>query len=123
MQKSETSTMSDSPPNIILTERAANEIKDIMKENEFDAEKNFLRVGCKGGGCSGFTYILDISEDKREKDEVFPNHGVNVICDPKSLLYLNGTEIDFSAGIMDRGFVFKNPSAHTRCGCGSSFSV
>ncbi len=108
---------------VILTETAAREIKTIVQQQELDAEKVRLRVGVKGGGCSGFSYVLDLTETQKETDEVFEQHGVKIICDPKSLLYLNGTTVDFKDEIMGRGFVFTNPNATTSCGCGSSFAV
>lgn len=108
---------------VILSESAAREIKSIIQQQELDAEKVRLRVGVKGGGCSGFSYVLDLTESQKETDEVFEQHGVKIICDPKSLLYLNGTVVDFKDEIMGRGFVFTNPNATTSCGCGSSFAV
>lgn len=108
---------------INLTEVAAREIQRIVEEQELDKSKVRLRVGVKGGGCSGFSYILDLTENQRETDEEFEQHGVKMICDPKSLLYLNGTTVDFKDEIMGRGFVFQNPNATTTCGCGSSFAV
>jgi iron-sulfur cluster assembly protein len=108
---------------INLTETAAREINTIVKQQELDLEKIRLRVGVKGGGCSGFSYVLDLTENSKETDEIFEQHGVKVVCDPKSLLYLNGTTIDFKDEIMGRGFVFTNPNATTTCGCGSSFSA
>lgn len=108
---------------ITLTETAAREINTIVKQQELDLEKIRLRVGVKGGGCSGFSYVLDLTENSKETDEIFEQHGVKVVCDPKSLLYLNGTTIDFKDEIMGRGFVFTNPNATTTCGCGSSFSA
>ena len=108
---------------VILTETAAKEIHSIIKEQELDAEKVCLRVGVKGGGCSGFSYLLDLTESRKDTDEVFEQHGIRIICDPKSLLYLNGVNIDFKDEIMGRGFVFNNPNATSSCGCGSSFSV
>lgn len=108
---------------ILLSETAAKEIRNIIRDQELDAEKVRLRVGVKGGGCSGFSYVLDLTETQKETDELFEQHGVRIICDPKSLLYLNGTMIDFKDEIMGRGFVFQNPNASTSCGCGSSFSV
>ena len=108
---------------IELSETAAKEIKHICEQQKLNAEKVFLRVGVKGGGCSGFSYILDLTEQAGEQDEQFEKHGVNVVCDPKSYLYLNGTEIDFKDEVMGRGFVFKNPNATSSCGCGSSFSA
>lgn len=108
---------------VILSETAAREIRTIIQQQELDAEKVRLRVGVKGGGCSGFSYVLDLTETQKETDEVFEQHGVKIICDPKSLLYLNGTTVDFKDEIMGRGFVFTNPNATTSCGCGSSFAV
>ncbi len=108
---------------IILTETAAREIKTIIQQQELDTSKVRLRVGVKGGGCSGFSYLLDLTEAQRDTDEAFDLHGVTVICDPKSLLYLNGTTIDFKDEVMGRGFVFNNPNATTTCGCGSSFQA
>ena len=108
---------------ITLTETAAREIKTIIQQQELDPAKIRLRVGVKGGGCSGFSYLLDLTETQKETDEVADQHGIMVVCDPKSLLYLNGTTIDFKDEIMGRGFVFQNPNATTSCGCGSSFSV
>lgn len=108
---------------ITLTETAAREIKTIIQQQELDAAKVRLRVGVKGGGCSGFSYLLDLTETQKETDESFDQHGITMICDPKSLLYLNGVSIDFKDEIMGRGFVFHNPNATSSCGCGSSFSV
>ena len=108
---------------IELSETAAREIKTIIQQQELDAAKVRLRVGVKGGGCSGFSYVLDLTEQDRDTDEKFEKHGVAIVCDPKSYLYLNGTEIDFKDEVMGRGFVFKNPNATSSCGCGSSFSA
>ena len=108
---------------IEISETAAREIKTIIEQQELDAEKVCLRVGVKGGGCSGFSYLLDLTEQKRENDEIFEIHDIKVVCDPKSYLYLNGTSIDFKDEVMGRGFVFNNPNATSSCGCGSSFSA
>mgnify|MGYP001294813927 CR=1 FL=1 len=108
---------------IELTETAAREIKQIIQQQELDAAKTRLRVGVKGGGCSGFSYLLDLTEQERETDEKFERNGITIVCDPKSYLYLNGTTIDFKDEIMGRGFVFNNPNATSSCGCGSSFSA
>ena len=113
-----------------LTEQAAKEVKTIIDQQTASAESNgtdvkplYLRVGVKGGGCSGFSYTLDVTENKHDRDEVWEAHGVEVICDPKSYLYLDGTQIDFKDEMMGRGFVFTNPNATSTCGCGSSFSA
>jgi len=117
---------------ITLTELAAKEVKNIVQQQYEAAQKNgeapqkklFLRVGLRGGGCSGFQYSLDLTENyNQEQDEQWDQHGVEVICDSKSLLYLNGTTIDFKDEVMGRGFVFTNPNATSTCGCGSSFSA
>ena len=102
---------------LTITETAAREIKTIIKQQELDAENVRLRVGVKGGGCSGFSYLLDLTEQQRDTDEVFEEHDIKVVCDPKSYLYLNGTTIDFKDEIMGRGFVFQNPNANSSCGC------
>jgi iron-sulfur cluster assembly protein len=109
---------------ITLSETAAREIKTIIKQQELPEEQTRLRVGVKGGGCSGFSYMLDLTEEsKSEADEEMDSHGVKILCDMKSYLYLNGTEIDFKDEVMGRGFVFKNPNATSSCGCGSSFTA
>lgn len=107
---------------ITLSETAAREIRTIIDQQGLSAEVA-LRVGVKGGGCSGFSYVLDLTEAKPENDEIMESHGVKIYSDRKSYLYLNGTEIDFKDEIMGRGFVFKNPNATHTCGCGSSFNA
>ncbi len=106
-----------------LTERAAKEVKTILDQQKRDAENTYLRVGVKGGGCSGFSYALDLTEVKGENDELWDSRGVKMICDPKSQIYLEGTTVDFKDEIMGRGFVFNNPNATNTCGCGSSFTA
>lgn len=108
---------------LTITETAAREIKTIIQQQELDAENVRLRVGVKGGGCSGFSYLLDLTEQHRDTDELFEEHEIKVVCDPKSYLYLNGTTIDFKDEVMGRGFVFNNPNATSSCGCGSSFTA
>ena len=109
---------------INLSESAASEIKNIITQQGMPAEKTSLRVGVRGGGCSGFSYTLDlVEEEPGESDETLESHGVKILCDMKSYLYLNGTEIDFKDEVMGTGFVFKNPNATSTCGCGSSFSA
>ncbi len=117
-----TTTQSDTTT-VILTEAAAREIRNIIAQQELDVDEVRLRVGVKGGGCSGFSYVLDLTEKQKDTDEMFEHHGIKLICDPKSLLYLNGTTVDFKDEIMGRGFVFNNPNATSSCGCGSSFGV
>lgn len=105
-----------------ITERAAKEIKRILTDQALPNGTG-LRVGVKGGGCSGFSYTLGFDDHVGEVDQVTEVDGVRVICDPKSFLYLSGTEIDFEDNLMGRGFKFGNPNASKTCGCGESFSV
>ena len=115
---------------VTITERAAQEVNNIIRDQNgkaksdgAEAKQMYLRLGVKGGGCSGFSYSLDLTETKAEFDEVWEQHGVTVICDPKSHLYLDGTTVDFKDELMGRGFAFSNPNATSTCGCGSSFSA
>jgi len=109
---------------ISLSESAAKEIRTIIKDQGLPDDKTSLRVGVKGGGCSGFSYMLDLTEEAAtDMDEQLESNGVRILCDQKSYLYLNGVEIDFKDEVMGRGFVFKNPNATSSCGCGSSFSA
>ena len=105
-----------------ITERAVKEVRRILEEQKLP-EQTALRVGVKGGGCSGFSYTLGFDDHLSEVDQTLEVDGVRVVCDPKSFLYLNGTEIDFEDNLMGRGFKFGNPNASKTCGCGESFSV
>ena len=106
-----------------LTENAAKEIKKVITEQKM-SENVALRVGVAGGGCSGFEYKLAFDEHVDEQnDTVCEMHGVRVAVDKKSLLHLDGTEIDYHNGIDKRGFVFNNPTATKSCGSGNSFQV
>ena len=82
-----------------------------------------LRVGVKGGGCSGLTYVLDMVEEGSPDDKVIEEHGVTIRIDKKSYIFLAGTTLDYSGGLNGKGFIFNNPNAKTTCGCGTSFSV
>lgn len=107
---------------IKITEKAAKEIKNIMKENNVP-ENYGLRVGVKGGGCSGLTYTLGFDVEAMEGDTIIEQQDIKLFVDGKSLFYLSGTELDFTSGLNGRGFVFNNPHAVKTCGCGESFSV
>ena len=107
---------------ITLTERAAKELHRIVDEQKLP-EGTVLRVGVKGGGCSGFSYSLGFDDTVHEDDQTAETDGFRVVCDPKSFLYLNGTQVDFEESLMGRGFKFGNPNASKTCGCGESFSV
>ena len=110
------------PDEIQLTERAATEVRNIKASNNIP-EGHGLRIGVKGGGCSGLTYVLAFDEKPNEKDHVLELKGIKVLVDQKSMFYLSGTVLDFSDGLNGRGFVFNNPQATKTCGCGSSFGV
>ncbi len=107
---------------INITEKAISEIRKIMGENKIP-EGYGLRVGVKGGGCSGLTYTLGFDPEERTGDSIIEKDGVKIFIDMKSSLYLSGTEIDFTDGLTGRGFVFNNPHAVKTCGCGGSFGV
>ena len=103
---------------ITLTKFAAKKIKTLLLEKE----ESGIRAGVQGGGCSGFTYQLGF-DNQKENDRVIESHGVTLYVDPKSYLYLMGTEIDFVDELNQSGFKFVNPNAKRTCGCGESFSV
>lgn len=107
---------------IVLTERAAQEVFSIKEKNNIP-ENHSLRLGVKGGGCSGLSYVLAFDDNIKEKDIILEKHGVKIIVDQKSMFYLSGTTLDFTDGLNGRGFVFNNPQATKTCGCGSSFGV
>jgi iron-sulfur cluster assembly accessory protein len=106
---------------VTFTNGAIAEIKRLMNEENFDSQK-YLRVGVKGGGCSGMSYILDF-DNKANNDEYFEIDGIPCIINPAHSIYLLDMEIDFEGGLNSRGFTFHNPNASTTCGCGSSFGV
>ncbi len=107
---------------ITLTSKAVAQVKKIKAENKIP-EDHGLRLGVKGGGCSGFSYVLAFDEHPRENDKIMEIEGMRVFVDPKSLFYLSGTQLDFSDGLNGKGFVFHNPQATRTCGCGNSFGV
>jgi len=106
---------------VSFTESAINEIKRLMNEEGFD-KNNSLRVGVKGGGCSGMTYVLGFDK-KTEKDDSFEINNIPCIMDKSHGIYLAGMEIDWQGGLNSRGFTFNNPNASKTCGCGTSFAV
>lgn len=107
---------------ISITAKAISEVKKIATENNI-SENFYLRVGVKGGGCSGLTYTLGFDETPRDGDTIIDQNGIKLLVDGKSLFYLSGTELDFTDGLNGRGFVFNNPNAVKTCGCGNSFGV
>ena len=105
---------------IKLTEAAAAEAKIYIE----DSKEKYLRIAVKGGGCSGFEYNLTVGHEyDQEKDTLSHQHGVDIIVDRKSNLYLDGTTLDYYNDIAKRGFTFDNPNAVKSCGCGSSFQA
>ena len=108
-------------PPINFTDSATTEIKRLVNEEGFNKEK-ILRVGVKGGGCSGMTYILDF-DTRKENDDVFEAGGFDFIIDRSHSIYLLGMEVNWESGLNSRGFTFKNPNASATCGCGTSFAV
>ncbi|MAZ59435.1 MAG: iron-sulfur cluster assembly accessory protein [Chloroflexi bacterium] len=107
---------------VAITEKAAEKIKYFATKDGV-SDNVGLRVAVKGGGCSGMTYDLDITNEERESDKVVEQFGVKVMVDKKSYIYLVGTVLDFSDGLNGKGFTFENPNAKKACGCGTSFSV
>jgi iron-sulfur cluster assembly protein len=107
---------------INITAKAVDQVKKLRAENNIP-ESHGLRLGVKGGGCSGLTYVLAFDEKPKENDNILELLGVKIFIDPKSLFYLSGTVLDYSDGLNGKGFVFNNPQAAHTCGCGSSFGV
>lgn len=110
---------------ISITERAADRIKKIRKEQQISDDAK-LRVGVVSGGCSGLTYDLEFDskkESEEEEDQEFRDKGINLIVDMRSFLYLSGTELDYTEGLEGEGFHFHNPNANRTCSCGESFSI
>jgi len=112
-------TLTDSP--VTLSAGAVKELKRLMVEDP-SALGKFLRVGVKGGGCSGMTYVLNF-DVKQEGDELFDIEGIPCVMNPSHEMYLFGMQVDYEGGLNSRGFTFINPNASKTCGCGTSFAV
>jgi len=106
---------------IKVSDAARDQAIELMSKDKL--ENGFIRVGVKGGGCSGLMYDLDFDSVTTESDKVFEDNGVTVVVDKKSFLYLVGTILDYSGGLNGKGFVFSNPNADRTCGCGESFAI
>jgi len=126
MSMSTPAPQNDAPPpapavgkrEVAITEAAAEEIaKQRAKRGTPDAR---IRVGVRGGGCTGFTYVFEWADELKPKDTEFSAHGVSIVVDPKSLVFLGGMTLDFTRGMMGHGFKFNNPNAKGSCGCGES---
>ncbi len=107
---------------ITVSESAANQVRKLLNE-EGMPDNSFVRVGVKGGGCSGLMYEMDFDTKQKEGDQSFEDNGITVVVDKKSFLYLVGTELRYSGGLNGKGFEFYNPNANRTCGCGESFSL
>ncbi|HEY3486453.1 MAG TPA: iron-sulfur cluster assembly protein IscA [Gammaproteobacteria bacterium] len=105
---------------ITLTESAAGQVRKSLQQRGKGAG---LRLGVRTSGCSGLAYVLEFADQIEPTDHIFENHGVKVIVNPKSLVYLNGTQLDFVREGLNEGFKFNNPNVKDECGCGESFNI
>ena len=109
------------PLTIHISDTAA---KHVQRFSQMEGKEGYgIRVGVKGGGCSGLTYVLDLVPEPGENDKVIEENGMRLFVDKKSYVFLAGTTLDYSGGLNGKGFEFQNPNAKTTCGCGTSFSV
>lgn len=106
---------------VCLTERAARQVEKIITEQDLE-DSLYLRVAVEGGGCSGLSYKLGL-DHKTEGDKIIESQGIEILVDPRHMMYLEGIEIDYPDGLDARGFIFDNPNASESCGCGSSFAI
>ena len=104
-----------------LSENAVQRIKEIMMLNKTKAVG--VRIGVKSGGCAGMSYVMEYAEDVKPNEEVIEEKGIKVFIDPKAIMYLLGTEMDYKKDKFSSQFIFKNPNETERCGCGESFKV
>ena len=104
-----------------LSENAVQRIKEIMTLNKTNAVG--VRIGVKSGGCAGMSYVMEYAEDVKPNEEVIEEKGIKVFIDPKAIMYLLGTEMDYKKDKFSSSFVFKNPNETERCGCGESFKI
>jgi iron-sulfur cluster assembly protein len=110
-------------PTIVVAPRAAAKVKEQIAARAQSTPVSGIRVGVKGGGCSGLSYVIEFCDAPRAKDRLFEVDGARVYVDPKSLIYLNGTTLDFVETFQQKGFKFVNPQQRSECGCGESFSI
>jgi iron-sulfur cluster assembly protein len=108
---------------ITITDNARLKTITLLSDEGKDITTHFIRVGVKGGGCSGLSYDLEFDSEIKDGDKIFDNDGLRIVCDKKSLLYLIGTELEYSDGLKGKGFEFNNPNAQRVCSCGESFSI
>ena len=103
-----------------MTEKAANRAKNYLESR---GKGMGLKLGVKTTGCSGMAYVLEIVDEASPEDQIFESHGIKILVDPKSLIYIDGTELDFVREGLNEGFQFNNPNVKDSCGCGESFTV
>ena len=108
---------------IKVTSDARIKVSQLMQEEGFNPDADYIRVGVKSGGCSGLSYDLTFDHLKSDQDRLFEDNQVRILVDKKSLLYLLGTTLEYSGGLNGKGFIFNNPNAQRTCGCGESFSL
>lgn len=108
---------------IKVSEIAKKRILNMMGEEGYNPQSDFVRVGVKSGGCSGLSYELKFDNKKNENDSIFEDNNVKIVVEKKSILYLAGTTLEYEGGLNGKGFVFNNPNAQRTCGCGESFSL
>ena len=108
---------------IKVSDTARHKVVTLMAEEGYDAQTDYIRVGVKSGGCSGLSYEMSFDREAGETDKVFEDNSVRIIVDKKSFLYLVGTILEYSGGLIGMGFFFNNPNAQRTCGCGESFSL
>ncbi|WP_422106451.1 HesB/IscA family protein [Winogradskyella sp.] len=108
---------------IKVSEQAKKKVVELMTDDGYNPDTDYIRVGVKSGGCSGLSYDLKFDNTQVDGDKVFEDNGVKIIVDKKSFLYLIGTTLEYSGGLNGTGFVFNNPNANRTCGCGESFSL
>lgn len=111
------------PDSILVTPRAVERIRTVLAQEGISPVEGGLRLGVKGGGCSGLSYAMSFDDHPRERDRIFEFDGVRVFIDPKSFVYLHGMTLDYEETLMRQGFNFINPNSSRSCGCGTSFSV
>jgi iron-sulfur cluster assembly protein len=108
---------------VTVSNKALEHVIELMMQQGITPDTHFLRVGVKGGGCSGLSYAMDFDDNVTDMDEIVDLNSLKVIIDKKSVLYLYGTELDYSDGLNGKGFHWINPQASRTCGCGESFSL
>lgn len=108
---------------IKISDIAKNKVVELMTNDGYNPNEDFIRVGVKSGGCSGLSYDLNFDKNKSDDDKVFEDNNIKIVVDKKSFLYLVGTTLEYSGGLNGSGFIFSNPNASRTCGCGESFSL